>query len=63
LATIYCIKALKDETKGTSNVNEAVRWRHRFRRFPEMSKNETSKFQYFAILFIHLCYPQVFALW
>jgi len=22
-----------------------------------MSKNKTSKFQYFAILFIHLCYP------
>jgi len=28
-----------------------------------MSKNKTSKFQYFAILFIHLCYPHVFALW
>jgi len=28
-----------------------------------MSKNKTLKFQYFAILFIHLCYPHVFALW
>jgi len=28
-----------------------------------MSKNKTSKFQCFAILFIHLCYPHVFALW
>jgi len=28
-----------------------------------MSKNKTSKFQYFVILFIHLCYPRVFALW
>jgi len=26
-------------------------------------ENKTSKFQYFAILFIHLCYPHVFALW
>ena len=25
-----------NETKGTSNVNEAVRWRHRFQRFPEI---------------------------
>jgi len=23
----------------------------------------TSKSQYFAILFVHLCYPHVFALW
>jgi len=28
-----------------------------------MSKNKTSKIQYFAILFIHLFYPHVFALW
>jgi len=28
-----------------------------------MLKNKTSKFQYFAILFVHLCYPHVFALW
>jgi len=28
-----------------------------------MLKNKTSKFQYFAILFIHLCYPHVFTLW
>jgi len=27
---------VKDETKGTSNVNEAVRWGHRLRRFPEI---------------------------
>ena len=31
-------------------------------RFRKLSKNKTSKFQYFAILFIHLCYPHVFAL-
>jgi len=30
------MNALKDETKGTSNVNKAVRWRHRFRRFQEI---------------------------
>jgi len=28
-----------------------------------MSKNKTSKFQYFVVLFIHLRYPHVFALW
>jgi len=28
-----------------------------------LTKNKTSKFQYFAILFVHLCYPHVFALW
>jgi len=27
-----------------------------------LSKNKTSNFQHFAILFIHLCYPLVFAL-
>jgi len=27
----------------------------------KLSKNKTS--QYFAILFVHLCYPRVFALW
>jgi len=26
-------------------------------------KNKTSKFQYFAILFVHLCYPHMFTLW
>jgi len=34
--TIYSTNAMKDDTTGTSNVNLARRWRHRFRRFPEI---------------------------
>jgi len=59
--TIYYINALTNESKAISNETwpyDDVRDYEDFRR---LSKNETSNFQNFAILFIHLCYPLVLA--
>jgi len=57
------INALTDESNAISNETYPVYDVRDSEDFRRLSKNKTSKFQHFVILFINLCYPHTFALY